>query len=276
MSRIGAIIVTHNNERTIRSCVESLYEHAIHRIVVVDNASEDGTLDVLHDLGVPAIQNTRNKGFAAACNQGASNLDADVTYLLFINPDAIAMCDMRKTIHYLEHHPRAAIAGLLLTDENGIPESGGYGDEVTIARLFSRQMQSMRSQSRRLRRRNERDGSFGGRRVAPFLTAWVSGGAMVGRRAVFEEVRGFDEAFFLYWVDVDLCRRARQAGYAVVVMPSCTVVHARGESMADTRKKAAIYDASADRYFRKHYAAPIWICHFLIRRIYRFLRPHSQ
>ena len=96
---------------------------------------------------------------------------------------------------------------------------------------------------------------------------------MLVRRQAFEQLKGFDSGFFMYWEDVDLCKRARHSRWQVQYDPSIKVSHLRGVSLGSAAKKTQIYDTSADRYFHKHYPLYIWGIQHFGRNIYRFFYP---
>jgi len=257
MMRCGAVVVTYNNADTIDACLESLIANNIHSIAVVDNSSTDGTAKLVRRYHVLIRNNDQNVGFARAANQGARMLATGQNkheFIFFINPDAALMGagTIAGAVGYLSQNTDAAIAGLLLKDKNLAPEIGSWGGEVTLLSIFERKFHRPSAPA------------------SPTQVAWVSGGALLIRRDIFELLGGFDPEYFMYWEDVDLCKRARAAGYKVVSLPEYQAVHKRGASWQDSRDKTGYYDRSADRYFRKHYAAPIWLTHRLLRRIYRF------
>lgn len=253
MNTIGAVIVTFNSKENLPECVHSLCENGIKEIIVVDNNSTDGTSSVAQSMGLKTIHNAVNIGFGAACNQGAAHITK--RNILFINPDArIEKGSILNAQKALSASARVAVAGMCLVDSLGKPEPDSFGVEPSLWQLFKR----------RVNRR-----SAGG-------CDWVSAGALLIKKTAFSAVGGFDPSFFLYWEDVDLCRRLRGMGYLVVCVPTARVKHARGASESSASKKTAHYDASADRYYRKHYAKPIWITQRILRKIYRYYSPLAR
>jgi len=249
MSTVGAVIVTYNSARPLQRCVRSLWAAGVRDIVVVDNDSSDDSVERARALGVTVVAATRNEGFAAGCNIGARLLPYRT--LLFVNPDAwLSSTALTRALRRLRDG-QVAVVGLGLVTPTGQVESNSHGPEVTLSELWRRK-------------------TTGRTNVE---TGWVSGGAMLVRGDVFARIGGFDSNFFLYWEDVDLCKRVRNAGYAVVFEPVAQVWHERGASLAQISKKTVYYDQSADRYFRKHYATPIWLTQRLLRRAHRLLSP---
>ena len=240
MLKVGAIVVTFRTpKRMLQNCLASLRSSGIQNISVINNTKEN------------------NPGFAAAANTGAARLPNK--YLLFINPDASLTPGAGEIAQdYLDNHPNVGIVGLLLTSPAGHPEACSFGATVTplslITRHFARQH----------------------RPKSPTPVGWVSGGAMIIRRDLFRQLGGFDPRFFLYWEDVDLCRRARQAGHHTVLLPQAKAIHQRGASLTRGQRKTKLYDQSADKYFCKHYPDMICLLAKSARSLYRFFSPLSS
>lgn len=251
---IGAVIVAHNSKEYIHACIASIVSEGIEKIVVVDSASTDGTILQVHPL-VHTISLLENKGFAVAANSGAKLMNTD--YVLFINPDAYLQKGALKYVQdTLNHIPNIGALGMALEDVHHVPEKQSFGIEPRLRNLFLRKV----SNSKLLH--------------VPFQVDWVSGGAMVVNHELFSRLGGFDERFFLYWEDVDLCKQIREVGYTVWVDPRAHVAHIRGASQANQGQKTHMYDVSADRYYTKHYPPSIWITQRIFRKLYRIIRPN--
>lgn len=251
MNEVGAVVVSFNSERTLARCVRSLWAAGVKDVVIVDNNSGDTSVAVAQGLGVPVVSSSTNQGFAVGCNQGAALLPYHD--LLFLNPDAWIDSSALTRAHHRLRDQNVGIVGLRLVSPEGQEELTSRGPEVTLVGLWQR---------RRAREADE--------------IGWVSGGAMLVRGEVFQQLEGFDGDYFLYWEDVDLCKRARAEGYEVVFEPRADVWHERGASLAHLGQKTTYYDESADRYFRKHYATPIWLTQRFLRRIHRLFTPQVR
>lgn len=220
-----------------------------HDVVVVDNASDDGTVDVVRRAHPDArvLANERNEGFAAACNRGWRAGSGNL--VLFLNPDAVP-----------EPGALAAMAGVLAArPEVGIvgPRTLNADGSVQVSTGSDLSLASEIGQRRLVRgvaRRNPRALAAADERHArEHEPDWVSGSCLMARRACLEAIDGFDDGFFLYEEDADLCRRARAAGWRVVFTPRATVVHQLGRSMAQDPLRARLeYHRSHLRYYRKH------------------------
>ncbi|PIT98435.1 MAG: hypothetical protein COT71_00835 [Candidatus Andersenbacteria bacterium CG10_big_fil_rev_8_21_14_0_10_54_11] len=289
---ITAVIVAYRTAPAdLIACCRSLRENNADSIIIVDN-SPAGTLGgIAAQFRARYLPLAMNSGFAAAANRGAhaavrqKKPSAD-DLLLFLNPDAaLSPGALNAARNALRRWPQAAIAGLALHDEAGRLERRSLGPAVTPLTLLTRHIKNITwpgvtrlASPRRARSflSKHATGVSRGRDSGNVVctAGWVSGGAMLVRTGVFRRLGGFDEQFFLYWEDVDLCRRAYAAGYSVIYVPAARVHHRRGASSTDTVQKTRWYDESADKYFRKQYAKPTWYTVRIARRLYRHWQRH--
>lgn len=247
---IGVAIVTYNSAKHIEACIKSVKAAGLSNIAVVDSASRDRTVDILSDIGVSYMPLQKNKGFGYAANRAAELLNTE--YVLFLNPDSALLPEaIQHLSETVDQYPASGIIGMLLCDGSGKSEDMAYGDEPTLIKIILRHLEHKKIQN------------------SPFSVDWVSGGALLISKKIFQEVNGFDEEFFLYWEDIDLCRRVREKGYPVLIDPTARVAHVRGGSDLGDEEKMRIYDQSADRYFKKHYPTYIWKMQGFLRGLYR-------
>jgi len=271
--RVSAILVNYNAgpelRRALRSVADELAGSAW-EAVVVDNASSDGSADVVEEFAprVRAIRNAGNVGFATAVNQGLAATAAP--RVLIMNPDcrlvAGAVAAMEAA---LDADPDCALVGPRVLNPDGTEQGSVRGDPNMLTGLFGRT-----SRLRRLlpfvpaARRNVLTdaGTAGGERVVD----WVSGACVLARRDALEAVGGFDEGYFLYWEDADLCRRLRAAGRRIRYAPDAVAVHRAGVS---SRTAAAdsirAFHRSAYRYYATHVAPDVfdprrWVARLLL------------
>lgn len=256
MIDLSVIVVTFNSERYIAACLRSLtaaLDGLASEIVVVDNASADGTVAAVASAGMSArvIGRDVNGGFASAINVGLGATTG--RYVLWLNPDAeIVGGRLSGVLQWLDAHPDVGIAGLRLVDEQGRVEPSDRGFpsyHSALGHRYSLLTRVWPSNPFSLRYlRPDRD------RAVPGEADWVSGAALVHRRDVSATLRGLDEQFFMYCEDVDFCYRARQSGWRTAYVPLVTVRHAIGGS-ASAAKPAMIRarHESLWRYYRKHF-----------------------
>jgi len=233
---LSVVIVSYNTADLIGSCLSSVQQSPQVRleIFVIDNASSDAGADVVRNdfPGVTLITNCENRGFAAANNQILDRCRGD--YILFLNPDTLVTADaLHKAVAYMARHPLVGLAGArIVNPDQTLQESVSYrypGEKYTRGDLPP----------------------------LPGQIACVLGAAMVARRDVIEGVGGFDEDFFLYGEDEDLCLRIRKAGWEIGNIEEAVVIHLGGQSERLTlsaekwRKKVR----AAYLFYQKHYRA---------------------
>jgi len=226
------VIVAADSGPGLATCVGSVLASAADvEVIVVDNASADGAPAAVasrwaDDARVRVLRNASNLGFGSGCNRGAAVAHGDA--LLFLNPD----CEVESgTIAALRATlaPRVGLAGAAIVDPAGRPESASRRRDPTLRRV----LMTLSG----LSRLEARWPAFAGVALPPAAgkdsvqaVDAVSGAAMLLPRGVFAGIDGFDERYFLHAEDLDLCRRVRDAGYAVVCANAVTVVHRKGGS----------------------------------------------
>jgi len=224
---IDVVVVSYNRKDLLERCLASLEQsQRATRAFVVDNASSDGSAALVADRYPDAtlLANDTNVGFAAAVNRGVDCGDAPLVLLL--NSDAAVETTTLDVLeHALEEDPRrAAVGPKIIGDAGQLELSTGRTMSLRNEAWFKLVGMMGDSQGwllgRRLRRQYATD------RNTDSLTA----ACLMVRREAFEAVSGFDERFFLYAEDVDLCRRLRRAGWRLRYVAQATVRHLRGGS----------------------------------------------
>ena len=230
-ARVAAVTVNYNTGKLVKDLVESLVgQRDIAHAAVVDNASADGSADFLskvHDPRVSLIRNPDNRGFSAACNQGAAL--GETQYLLFINPDCrLAPGALTRLVDVLDHHPNVAMAGPLILNADGSEQRGCRRFLPNPRRALMRVLHLHRP---------DRDGRVVGFDLTgtplpdkPMLVEAISGACMLIRQEAFRQIGGWDEGYFLHCEDLDLCMRLKRAGQRVLFVPDALVSHAQGAS----------------------------------------------
>ncbi len=231
---ISIVIVNYKVPQHLLHALHSLREADLYdrtEIVVVDNASGDES-EALVRKNFPEvawIQLKRNIGFGKACNVGARS--AAGTYLLFLNPDTLAAhTTLSASVAFMEHHPEAGLVGAKVLNPDGTLQMSCRRGFPTPAAAFYRL-----SGLSRLFPKSKRFGRYNLTYLDPDLSCKVdavSGCFMFCRRALFESIRGFDERFFMYGEDLDLCWRINETGAAVWYHPEIRIIHLGGTSSA--------------------------------------------
>ena len=225
--RVGAVVVNYNAGEVLARCLESLRRNGVTDIVVVDNGSTDGS-DALAENGerpCRLVRSPRNRGYGSGANLGARSCKRELLFIcnpdLVLEPEAVA-----RLTGALDRHLDAAVAGPMLLETDGSVYPSGrtfpnLGDSLGhgFVGLFWRD----NPWTRRYR-------LLGDEQHRAREADWVSGAGFLVRHDAFDSVGGFDEAYFMYVEDVDLCWRLHRAGWGVLYEPSATVVHEQGRS----------------------------------------------
>lgn len=250
---VSVVIPSWNGRDLLASCLASLADDGGVRLetIVVDNASSDGSADLVAERFPAArlLRNARNEGFARAVNRGAAA--ARAPFLLVLNSDARLQADaLRRLLSRAASQARAAIVGPQLRNEDGTFQ-GSHArfptlwQELLVLSGTGRLLRGAAYPSR---------GPEDGRGARP--VDWVGGACLLVRRDAFAAVGGFDEGYFMYAEETDLCYRLRRAGWQIWYEPAAVVVHLGGGSSAalGTHREVILY-RSRLRFQRLHRGA---------------------
>ncbi len=238
MPDVGVVIVNYDAGSILSECVNSIVGQ-VEQIVVVDNASQDDSLSTMYrnlpnNARVKVVVNTKNLGFAAACNIGAEVLTNDI--LLFLNPDCILEADtVQKLSRALLDDAKVGMVGGLLLNTDGTEQAGGRRAVPTPWRSFVRAFGLAR-----LAKRWPRLFFDFYLHKQPLPTSAVeveaiSGACMMVKQKAIANVGFWDEGYFLHCEDLDWCMRFRQCGWKVMFVPSARLVHVHGVSSRNRR-----------------------------------------
>lgn len=233
---ISVIIVSWNSEKWIKNCLDSLGAHSENlkiEIMVVDNFSQDKTVEVLKTYGgkIKLIENSANLGYAKGCNQGLKI--AQGNYILLLNPDTeVTETSLKKMFQFMEQSPEVGALGPQLLDFQGQiqPSCRRFPNYKLLLWEFSG-----------LSRLFPKSQLFGAWKMGDFdfkTTREVDqpmGSALLVRKKVIEQVSMMDERFSMFYNDVDLCKRIKQAGWKVYFYPKAKIYHFKGASTAQVK-----------------------------------------
>lgn len=268
--RLGAVIVNYNAGPDLGRALESIDRATggSWQAVVVDNGSTDGSeAAAMAFPQVRLVRNSENVGFARGVNQAIRHCPAD--RILIMNPDCQLMPEsLPPLMAVLDDDPRCAIVAPRVLDPDGSPQGNARGDPDMLTGLFGRSSALQRTLSgldvarRNVIARSAEDAST--------TVDWVSGACMLARRDAVVSVGGFDERYFMYWEDADLCRRLRERGHTIRFAPAASAVHRVGQSSRTARARSvrAFHD-SAYLYYSTHVAPGVlnpkrWIARVLL------------
>lgn len=252
--KLSIIIVAYHNATHLEKCVASIYEKLViffdWEIIIVNNDENQNIEELAIDFSkVKVINNKKNVGFGSGINLGVSEVKGE--YLLFLNPDTQILTDNIEKV-FDEFRGNIGIIGGGIIDPRNKKQEWSAGREISFYDLV----------------RN----NLGINRSCPVWNSsqktrcdWVTGTCFFIKKRVFQELSGFDETFFMYFEDMDLCKRARLVGYEILYFPDFNIFHSGGESYVDKKMQKKHYYDSLEYYFQKH-------CHWFGRLIVRFLR----
>lgn len=259
--RACAVIVSYRTGPALQACLDSVARaKALDEIVIVDNGNADAEVAAIDAFvsdhaHARVLRGQGNVGFAAACNLGARAAVSEA--LIFVNPDvALAPDAALRLLKVLNDAAPPALVGGDLRDAEGRPERGARRERLTLWRAFV----SFTGLSR-LERVWPVLRDFNRHRdpmpADPIVVGAVSGALMCLRRADFERLGGFDERYFVHVEDIDLCRRAEEAGWRVLFAPGPHGVHARSTSDLPSAELERHKARGFARYFAKFAQSPL-------------------
>ncbi len=249
------VIVTYNSATEICTCLEAALQVGA-EIIVVDNASQDGTVDTVRPYPVHLIANHENQGFSGAVNQAIRQTQAE--FVLLLNPDAVISSPLDVLLDLCRNPETGAAAGVL-TDLSGQPQIGfsvrrlpsplslGF-ESIGINRLFPRNPVNWRFRCFDL----SLDGS------RPLAVEQPAGAFLMFRRATWELLEGFDERFHPLWFeDVDFCARLKLRNLGIFLAPNVIAKHTGSHSILNMSReiRAKYWYGNLLRYASKHFSA---------------------
>jgi N-acetylglucosaminyl-diphospho-decaprenol L-rhamnosyltransferase len=242
VTQLSIVIVAFNAREDLARCLASLHDappHATHDIVVVDNASTDGSADTARDYpSVQVIDAGANLGFSRANNIGIRASRGDL--ILLLNSDTVVPPGaVDRLIDEIARHPDVAVVGPRLIDGSGRAELS-FGPMIGPLNELRQQWRARGDVEARTRRRQFPD--------------WVSGACLLVRRIDAEAVGLLDERYFMYTEDVDFCAAIRARGRLILFAPEVQIVHLRGRSVVSAPEATARgYRRSQRAFYEKHH-----------------------
>ena len=267
-SRLSLVIVNYCTPQLSGDCLFSIFEngpgtsrsYSLDEIIVVDNNSRDDSIGYLTEFisennwvdSVSLIANDKNEGFSSGNNVGVNASSSE--YVLLINSDTIIQPGaIQKLVETLDDNPAMGMASPCLEWPDGTPQESCFRFQRPITEFMKSAATGLISK-------------FFNRYEVPFSVSieksypeWTSFACVLIRRKVFEDIGLLDEGFFMYFEDVDFCKRASEAGWNIINNPSAHVVHLRGGSspvkshIASKERLPRYFYESRARYYFKHF-----------------------
>lgn len=241
--KLSIIIVNYQSRAYLEKCLASIFAKinltSSYEIIVVNNdiKSELDGLNILFPT-IKIIQNSKNNGFGSANNLGAKEARGEV--LLFLNPDTeIITQNISSVLAEFENNQALGILGSRIITTDGIVQNWIAGAKIDLLNVLGNNFKQ--TKNKQCWQNTKQTEVF-----------WVAGTAMFITEKLFGQLGGFDEKFFMYFEDVDLCNRAQALNKKVIYFPDFSVLHHSGKSFLAKKKQKKCYYLSQDYYFRKH------------------------
>ena len=264
---VSVIIVSYNTRELLKDCLRSVFdntENLVYEVIVVDNNSKDGSVQMVEERfpQVLLLSNKENLGFSCANNKAYWHSKGE--YLLFLNSDTLIVDAAIEKMHvYLKTHPEVGIIGPKTLNHLHQPIRS-FQRLLDIKKLFLGSKYLKRILDVERHRMNYPTYDFSSIQDVE----WVSGACLAVRRDVFEKAGLWDENYFLYYEDMDLCYQVSKAGYRVVYYPEAEITHLLGQSTKRvTQNLKKIEKNSMKYYFKKNHP----LIHYWITILYSLI-----
>lgn len=260
---LSIIILNYKSKGLLKQCIRGILDARLpmaHEVIAIDNHSNDGSVEMVRQEfpDVTMISSPTNVGYSAGNNLGLKR--ATGKYLLIVNPDVAVFAQaVQQLIDYLKEHPRVGLVVPQLANPDGSIQDSCYRfPNAWIPILRRSPLGKLPTAKKVLARYMMNDWDH----QQPQAVGWALGACFMLRREAFDEVGFFDDRFFLYFEDVDYCRRLWQAGWEVHCLPAAEMVHYHRRLSADRPGLSGILNyptrlhiQSAIKYFAKYLGA---------------------
>jgi hypothetical protein len=257
---LSIIIVNYNTSKLTMGCIESVkksIKNLDYEIIVVNNSDKPEQSKILHQNQPNDVKiiDSKNRGFGTANNSGAKAAKGE--YLLLLNSD-IKVSDNSIFLMFkflTKHQEIAALSPLLYQEDGKTLQKHFFGSFPTFGSLT-------------FRRWRGREANLS---VEYFYSNMISAAAMMIKRSIYNQMGGFDQNFFMYCEDDDLCRRLMKAGYKNAVLTGAKIIHLEGSSSTTNKKRLRMYYKSQSYYWQKHNGTSARVLMEIIRWPYKTL-----
>lgn len=256
------VIINYRTKELTEQCLDSIFSFCPNNkfeIILVDNNSNDGSIEFLSKkyLGkINLIASKKNLGFSGGNNLGAKSAKGD--FLFFLNSDTIVDNDILAPIENIfKNNEKIGIVSPTLINSDRSIQKKACGKTPNLKWLILKNLKIIKE--------TEDHNS----------PEWVSGAALVIRKNIFELISGWDENFFMYLEDTDLCKKTTTAGYKIKIIDT-QLIHLGGQSPINNTKRRLVYFDSQDYFFKKHYGYLELALMKIIRWPYKFLATRKK
>ena len=242
--KISIIIINYQSQEYLKRCLDSIELYLVPKLrknnhsietIVVDNDKTEMISLANYSFHATIVDSDHNVGFGSACNLGSQGLTSD--FLLFLNPDTqLIDGSLSEMFNFSLSKPNIGIVGPQIIDSaRNAPQPWTAGEKTTIWKiLFRNTIKAV------------------WKKKQATSTDWVSGTAFLIRRDLFATLGGFDENFFMYFEDQDICLRAKKINYQTYFYPKARIIHHNGKSWQNKKGQKNEYYRSQNYFFKKH------------------------
>jgi len=264
---VAIVIVTYNSAEQIEECLESVYaegKSVSQQVIIVDNESRDNTVEVIRAKfpQVELILPGKNLGFAAGVNLGASHADAE--FVLLLNPDTVILRNaVGKIVNFARAKPGHGLyGGRTLRPDGSLEPSSCWGQPTLWSMaMFAFGLTTIAPKNPILDPESLGDWKRDSAREVGVIT----GCFLLAPKAVWDQLKGMDERYFMYGEDVDMAMRARAAGYRPIICPDAELVHEVGQSSETPVHKTLLLYRGKASLVRTHWRGPAkWLGLFFL------------
>ena len=243
MAEISIIILNYKSARLTRQCIKGIKKFppkVAHEIIVVDNNSKDGVEEMLKEKypDVIFVGSKANRGYGAGMNLGIEKAKGE--YILILNPDIVILKNSIESLYeFMKERPDAGIVGPKLLNPDGTTQSSYFRFHTIMTPVYRRTPLgklpwAKKHLNRFLMAEDQNNGKAG-------PVEWILGACMMVRKSILRKIGLFDERFFLYFEDTDLCRRTWESGYKVYYASNSEMVHYHMRESAEHSVLASIF-----------------------------------
>lgn len=268
--KLSIIIITKDTEGLLKNLLDSIRSdnsltELRPEVIVVDNNSRDGTEEMLNKCfpEIMYVKNEKNLGFATSANRGFFHSKGD--YVLFLNSDTIVLPDeIKKMVNFLEENENVGICGPQLVYDDMRPQRSFAYVPKLMFEFIPRSLLELFFPNKYKGKKSKID--------MPFDVESLIGAAFMVRRKVFETLGGFDERFFFFLEETDMCVRSRKGGFRVVFLPDSKIVHLQGKTVSKVWVRGRIeYNISLYKFIKKHHRLSYFYAFVCMRFIKSFI-----
>lgn len=255
---LSVIIVTFNDSGHLKRCIDSVYKKfsplSSWEIILVNNDKRQDVQKLPVDFSkIRLIDHGENVGFGSAMNMGAKIAKGE--HLLIFNPDTeVVSNNISALLGEFSRDKDIGIVGGGVFSRDGNKQAWSAGKEISFYDLVRNNLGISRSKD-----------IWNSEKMTP--CDWVAGTSMFIKKDLFDKIGGFDEEFFMYFEDMDLCRRVRKEGKKVVFFPEFKIYHGSGKSYNDKRLQKSHYYDSMEQFFKKNASLPSYFTVKLLRKL---------